>query len=270
MTNLKLTVLEACEIAQLAYDLNESNDEWYFFQSHDTQCIIKIVDETAIVSFRGTSSIIDAITDARFFKTGGFVKKAVNLIKNIGKEKTAEFADIGKGSFHIGFRSSYECVRIKIRTYLKLNNVKHVYCVGHSLGASLATLCAYDILNHHEFRIDGVFLFGSPRVGNREFAKEYNSHLRDVTQRFVNCCDLVTRVPKIGYRHIKGLKYISRERYIYSKISWHKRMFDRAICRTKGIFRIIPKLMTFKFSELDDCFEDVSDHFLDEYKKALN
>jgi hypothetical protein len=57
---------------------------------------------------------------------------------------------------------------------------------GHSLGAALATLAAVDLLP------DKLITFGSPRVGDANLAGWFN---QIAVHRFVNCCDVVGRVP---------------------------------------------------------------------------
>jgi hypothetical protein len=71
---------------------------------------------------------------------------------------------------------------------------------GHSLGAGLATLVAAT----RRDRQPRLITFGSPRVGDADFGSLIDS---DSVARFVNCCDLVTRVPpeKFDARHIGPL-----------------------------------------------------------------
>jgi len=79
---------------------------------------------------------------------------------------------------------------------------------GHSLGAAMATLAAALIPPQ------ALYTFGSPRVGNRDFVcslANVNNH------RYVDCSDLVARVPPQGllfdYQHIPGpIQYIAADR----------------------------------------------------------
>lgn len=57
---------------------------------------------------------------------------------------------------------------------------------GHSLGAALATLAATLELSAE------LITIGSPRVGNDEFVQLRATR---AVKRFVNCADIVTRVP---------------------------------------------------------------------------
>ena len=45
-----------------------------------------------------------------------------------------------------------------------------LYAIGHSMGAALATICAMDVKFKVGLRDVRLYTFGSPRVGNVEFA----------------------------------------------------------------------------------------------------
>ncbi len=65
----------------------------------------------------------------------------------------------------------------------------------------------------------GLYTFGEPRVGNAEFASVMDRRVEAglTYQRFVDCCDLVTRVPPgfAGFRHTGVLHYIDRNGRIH-------------------------------------------------------
>lgn len=94
--------------------------------------------------------------------------------------------DMG-GRVHEGFARAYARVREAIREEL----AKHggtLLITGHSLGAALATLAAAD----HAAREPSLVTFGSPRVGDPNFARGLEGL---AIRRFVGCCDVVTRIP---------------------------------------------------------------------------
>ncbi|KAL4585926.1 hypothetical protein LXL04_010553 [Taraxacum kok-saghyz] len=70
-----------------------------------------------------------------------------------------------------------------------------VTITGHSLGASLAILAAYDIKNtiKHALHLS-VISFGGPRVGNQSFRHNLEQQGTKIL-RIVNSDDLITRVP---------------------------------------------------------------------------
>lgn len=46
-----------------------------------------------------------------------------------------------------------------------------LYAIGHSMGAALSTICAMDVKFKVGLKDVRLYTFGSPRVGNAEFAK---------------------------------------------------------------------------------------------------
>lgn len=77
---------------------------------------------------------------------------------------------------------------------------------GHSLGAALATLMAFDILNEFQnYNLKYLTTYGSPRVGNKEFSSIMNGY--DYTSyRVTHYYDIVPHVPEefMGYTHISN------------------------------------------------------------------
>ncbi|XP_015063373.1 phospholipase A1-II 1-like [Solanum pennellii] len=71
---------------------------------------------------------------------------------------------------------------------------------GHSLGSSLATLCAIDIVVSQVNKGFPVtaFLFASPRVGEINFKKAYQNLKNLHILRITNASDLITKLPDRG------------------------------------------------------------------------
>ena len=109
----------------------------------------------------------------------------------------------GIGRVHLGFRLALNGAWDRIEAWLKQASGLEVWITGHSLGAALATLAAALM---PEARLVS---FGSPRVGDAAFAARFEG--RSV-RRYVNCCDLVPKLPPalLGYAHVQGLAYIDR------------------------------------------------------------
>jgi pimeloyl-ACP methyl ester carboxylesterase len=108
--------------------------------------------------------------------------------------------DPSKGRIHEGFARAYGQVREGVHKVLAAHRGR-VLITGHSLGAGLATLAA----SEHAGRNPALTTFGSPRVGDEAF----KATLAGVTtiHRFVDCCDLVTRIPpeRFDEPHIEKL-----------------------------------------------------------------
>jgi len=155
----------------------------------DTQAILVENGDYAVLAFRGTevSKKTDIMIDAKAFRV----------------------ADI-EGRVHSGFRSAFESVRKPIETYLVGMEDKPLYITGHSLGAALATVATQELETNPiiKNRIAACYTFGSPRVGNTEYDKNFKAPI----YRMVNTTDVVTIVPLLamGYVHIGDVRFLSR------------------------------------------------------------
>ncbi|CAH1416227.1 unnamed protein product [Lactuca virosa] len=126
-----------------------------------------------------------------------------------------------------------------------------VTITGHSLGASLAILAAYDIKNtiKHALHLS-VISFGGPRVGNRSF--RHNLELQGTKiLRIVNSDDLITRVPgffvedhddvakkqKPRVEHLPSWiqKCVNDKRWVYANIGHELRLSSRASLKLNSI-----------------------------------
>jgi triacylglycerol lipase len=100
------------------------------------------------------------------------------------------------GKVHDGFVQIYNTFRSSILDCLKIIGPgKRLYVTGHSLGAALATLAVPDICSATSFKSPVVYTFASPRVGDRQFAAEYNHLCKGHSFRVANSCDLVVSLP---------------------------------------------------------------------------
>ena len=112
------------------------------------------------------------------------------------------------GRVHSGFNTEVDDIWPLMEKLLEDNSRPAWFC-GHSLGAAMATICAYRCqaspiwTNPRE-----LHTFGSPRVG----CKKYINHAKITHYRWVQNNDIVTRVPPawLGYRHGGNEIYIDR------------------------------------------------------------
>lgn len=135
----------------------------------DTEVLI----EGDVVAFRGTSSWRDWVTDA----------KAVYVpwVTPTGM----------KGFVHGGFFRAFSSVRERITERVK--QMSAVTFTGHSLGGALATLAAAWYCGAQR-KIGRLITFGSPKVGNDEFADNFD----DIpTSIYRHGRDAVTYVPNL-------------------------------------------------------------------------
>jgi pimeloyl-ACP methyl ester carboxylesterase len=137
---------------------------------------------------------------------------------------------------HEGFLSAYASIEKKLDAALNeaLSSGKPIWLCGHSLGAALATIAAYK----HRGRVQGLYTFGSPRVGNGSFAITLKEGLQNI-YRFVHHRDAVPTMPPeglpltshtSGWRkiseairdlHSTGYTHVGQLKYITGQDSWH-------------------------------------------------
>ncbi|KAI5072541.1 hypothetical protein GOP47_0012647 [Adiantum capillus-veneris] len=94
-------------------------------------------------------------------------------------------------------------------------SVRRVICIGHGLGGALATLCAHwcRYVAYPKAEIWCVTI-GSPRVGNRAFAKDFHKNVvnKGRSYRVVNKDDVIPNMPRFDlishgrnvYKHVRG------------------------------------------------------------------
>jgi triacylglycerol lipase len=111
---------------------------------------------------------------------------------------------------HRGFYEALDRVWPKLTSRLgDLATGRTVWFCGHSLGAAIATLAAY-----RYDRTRGVCTFGSPRVGDAQFAATFNQRFAGRSWRFVNDHDVVTHVPPprflgMRFEHVDAARFIA-------------------------------------------------------------
>jgi Lipase (class 3) len=140
---------------------------------------------------------------------GGFMK-ALGLQKKNGWPKELE-NDI-KHLF------AYYAIREKLREVLKQNANAKFLVTGHSLGGALAILFPSILALHGEEallkRLEGVYTFGQPRVGDAEFGKFVRGFLDEPKKRYIRFVygnDMVPRIPFddkiLLFKHIHDCLY---------------------------------------------------------------
>ncbi|KAF2076877.1 hypothetical protein CYY_001844 [Polysphondylium violaceum] len=154
----------------------------------DTQAYVGYYGNNVLVVFRGSMDVYSWITNLQFlydaypFCTDCYV--------------------------HSGFHKAWLSVRSEIEASvansMKLCGPKcGLIVTGHSLGGALATLAMAELIQIYKNIPTFIYTFGSPRVGNDNFASYYNS-IQPNNYRTVNQHDLVPHVPTevMQYHHV--------------------------------------------------------------------
>jgi len=156
------------------------------------------------VSFRGSANIPNWIDNIQLSKITPYTDK------NIQVEK--------------GFYKAYNYLKPDIIDNLHKLVTKYdtnrLFITGHSLGASMATLLAYDILTiYTEFQLSYLITFGSPRVGNPEFVNSFTKYNKGVSYRFTHYYDIVPHVPEefFGYLHLSNEIWFNEDNTHYDE-----------------------------------------------------
>ncbi|CAL5055958.1 unnamed protein product [Urochloa decumbens] len=141
---------------------------------------------------------------------GGFMK-ALGLQKHGGWPKEIDNHDDAQKPF------AYYAIRDTLGSFLSENGSARFAVAGHSLGGALAVLFPTILAVHGEedmlARLEGVYTFGQPRVGDEKLGRFMARYLDRPSRyfRFVYCNDIVPRVPyddsALQFRHFGTCLY---------------------------------------------------------------
>ena len=163
------------------------------------------------------------------------------------------------GNAHRGFINSYDDVWDSdvlpwVERIFRQRGPVPIYLAGHSLGAAIATLMAAGLIESgYQEMIYGVYLYGSPRVGDWRFRNCLDQTIGKRIFRHENNNDIVTFLPLwiMGFCHVGIQYYLSTQRQILKRPALWFLVWDRL----KG-----------RFTNL---FDGVNDHLIRNYIKAL-
>ncbi len=135
--------------------------ESYAIEILETEVYLLWNDSQLIIVFRGSSSLVDWITDLSIH--------------------------IGVDGVHHGFKVALDRVIYRINKEMDERGLKShsIILTGHSLGGALATLAADSIHTN----VQRVVTYGSPKVGDARFFMRYKHH--DITDNYINGLDPV-------------------------------------------------------------------------------
>jgi len=204
---------------------------------------VGILDDVAILAFRGTENVGNCLTDA---------------------ETPLVSRPSYPGLVHRGFAEAVEQVWPEVRRLLgPPAKSKPLWVTGHSLGGAMATLASVRLASEG-YTVRAVYTYGSPRPGDRFFQRAYSL----VNYRFVNDNDLVPHLPfRWCYKHVGELKLMDEVgNLLEEETHWHGK--KRAHAGTVKRIQRAHRGSTAAQQEIND-FDWLSDHHLDGYLDAI-
>ena len=171
-----------------------------------TQCYVASNNDFSVVAFRGTESGARNLSEIR------------QIVLDVRDDKHFLPTPFGAGGkIHRGFAAAVNAVwdvAGGLRSHLNaIGGGRSFWFTGHSLGAAAATVAAA-LAERSGMQVSGLYTYGSPRVGDAEFAMHFQGVFpgnsgRDY-HRFINEQDIVTRVPpeQFGFRHVGSSHHI--------------------------------------------------------------
>lgn len=194
-------------------------DRFQYLSGISTQCFVAASDQLIVICFRGTepNRIWDIYDDLLAIPmryptqvTGlvhvGFWTALKQVWRDVDTPPMVWPPDIDRDAGK-GF-TDY------LREFRNVRKPQPVWITGHSLGGALATMATARLLGEGVLRVDdigGIYTFGQPRVGDDQFAENYQPDERHF--RIVHDNDVVTRVPPESLKQAHGLAGMLIDKY---------------------------------------------------------
>ncbi|XP_038708058.1 phospholipase A(1) DAD1, chloroplastic-like [Tripterygium wilfordii] len=207
----------------------------YVAVCQDKNEIARLGRRDVVIAFRGTATCLEWLENLRA------------TLSPVHSGKPGPMVESGFLSLYYSGNSTSLSLRDMVREEIKRllqsygGEPLSLTITGHSLGAALATLAAYDIKKAFKRApLVTVISFGGPRVGNRSFRRQLEKHGTKVL-RIVNDDDLITKIPgfvinddvsKNGDVHVARLprwirKRVEDTRWVYAEVGRELRVRSR-------------------------------------------
>ncbi|KAL5557059.1 hypothetical protein UlMin_039295 [Ulmus minor] len=193
---------------QWQMELIDFYDLWNDAQDKNTTQAFMMQNKTSdpdlvVLAFRGTEPFdADAWStdvDISWYEYPGMGRIHGGFLKALGLQENGFPLEIKQDPNQ---PLAYYTLREQLKKIINPENKTRFIVTGHSLGGALAILFASILTLHEEKllleRLEGVYTFGQPRVGDDGFKRYLEEQLEiyDVKyERIVYCNDLVPRVP---------------------------------------------------------------------------
>lgn len=174
----------------------------------DTQALILSCTDRIIITFKGTTSMRNLKTSIQL--SFDYLHSVVRLNAD-GEDESVRLKKLFgsrymSGRIHKGFATAYKSVMDEVVSrvrFLRQEKPRPVFLTGHSLGGALATICSLDLWVKLKINRREIFVstFGSPRVGNMDFAAVYREVV-PLHWRIVVAPDMIAKLPRVGYKHV--------------------------------------------------------------------
>jgi pimeloyl-ACP methyl ester carboxylesterase len=166
-------------------------------KTRDLVAMVLTSPEWLVVAFRGTVSLTNMRLNLQIFMEEQSPRDDPPWLE--GKWRSPSWG-CKHARIHTGFYDGYSSLRDDILATVREIAIqqpqRRILVCGHSLGGAMATQCAFDcrvILSVPEDRVT-LITFGSPKVGNRSFARRFAVAVPD-SFRLVNHSDFITNQP---------------------------------------------------------------------------
>jgi hypothetical protein len=242
------------EMARLAYARKEPQ---FWFERDQIAATLKTRGFTAVQFFESQSTPDGKGTHC--FLTSDPVKRlAIVAFRGTDASDRQDLYDDANaiqkpwgpgGHVHTGFANALAQVQDELLAAINALNYKTFY-TGHSLGAAMATLLA------SLRRPDHLYTIGSPLVGDSDFLKT----LATVSAtRFVDCSDLVTRVPPENLYPLNPYKHFGNPSYIDRNRDLHETPTD-AFIRSDRFRAFVSYLLKYSWRPGNVAIRELADH----------